>query len=409
MRRGVGVIAFLMPIAAGAAPPVPEVGDGAAMVVWSNAYESSGEDWINDILALKDRGFLAVGFLNRIDGETASDWRALGSRFSSNGSIRWSREYGAGGAIDAFWAAREKPDGGLIFGGLTTRVGPGDINAYVAVTTADGEIAKENGYGTPGYDRITGLAPTANGYLGAGHAEGLDGRDVFLIGLDENGVETWRRVFAEKGSNGALYVEPAGDGNFIVAGGTSPDGMADILVMKVDANGNEIWRRTIGAPGTDDINHGLAVLKDGRIALAGYTNSWGAGEHDLLIALLDADGDTLSIETIGGAGDERARSLKEGEDGGLWIVGHASSAGGDQKGIVVRADRNGHFNDGVLLVGSDGEDVISAVHPLGPDDILIGGYGGKAASDAYVARLADVRLRAHPAFKVRRANDLKKP
>lgn len=329
MRQFIGIIASLMPSAAVAAPPIPEIRDGAASVAWSNAYQSAGEDWINDIVALRNGDFLAVGFLNRVDGGAASDWRALASRFAAGGSIRWTKEYGAGGAVDAFWTARERADGALVFGGLTTRVGPDGINAYVAETTGDGETVKENGYGTSGYDRITGLAPTADGYIGAGHAEGLDGRDVFLIGIDANGVETWRRVFAEKGSNGALYVEPAGDGNFIVAGGTSPDGTSDILVMKVDAGGKEIWRRTIGAPATDDINHGLAVLKDGRIALAGYTNSWSAGEHDLLVALLDANGETLSIETIGGAGNERARSLKEDGDGRLWIVGHTSSAGGD--------------------------------------------------------------------------------
>lgn len=402
VRQFIGIIASFTPIAAVAAPPVPDVRDGAAAVVWSNAYQSAGEDWINDIVALRDGEFLAIGFLNRVDGETASDWRALASRFAAGGSIRWTKEYGAGGAIDAFWAVREGADGALIFGGLTTRIGPGGINAYVAVTAGDGETAKENGYGTSGYDRITGLAPAADGYIGAGHAEGLDGRDTLLIGLDANGVEIWRRVFAEKGSNGALYIEPAGDGNFIVAGGTSPEGMADILVVKVDSGGKEIWRRTIGASATDDINHGLAVLRDGRIALAGYTNSWGAGEHDLLLALLDANGETLSIETIGGAGDEHARSLKEDRDGRLWIVGHTASAGGDQEGIVARADRNGRFEDGILLLGGAGEDVVSALHPLGADDILIGGYGGEAASDAYVARLSDIKLRAHPAFKVRR-------
>lgn len=402
MRQFIGIIASFMPIAAVAAPPVPDVRDAAAVVIWSNAYRSAGEDWINDIIALRDGDFLAIGFLNRVDGEAASDWRALASRFAVDGSIRWTREYGAGGAVDAFWAARERADGTLVLGGLTTRVGPDGINAYVAATTGGGETVRENGYGTSGYDRITGLAPTADGHIGAGHAEGFDGRDVFLIGLDANGVEIWRRVFAEKGSNGALYVEPAGDGNFIVAGGTSPEGMADILVMKVDAGGKEIWRRTIGAPATDDINHGLAVLRDGRIALAGYTNSWGAGEHDLLLALLNANGETLSIETIGGAGDERARSLKADGEGRLWIVGHTASAGGDQEGIVVRADRNGRFEDGILLFGGAGEDVVSALHPLGADDILIGGYSGEAASDAYVARLSDIKLRAHSAFTVRR-------
>ncbi len=401
MHLAIALGAFLL-AATNAAPSPVEVRGGAGRIVWSNSYASAGEDWINDIVAMTDGGFLAVGFLNRVDGEAPSDWRALASKFGVDGAVSWTKEFGAGGAIDAFWTARERDDGKIVLGGLTTRIGPGGINAYVAVASANGETLKENGHGAAGYDRITSLAPTAGGFIGAGHAEGMDGRDVFLIGLDADGVESWRRVFAEKGSNGALYIEPAGDGDFIVSGGTSPEGMADALVMKVDARGNEIWRRTIGEPQTDDINHGLAVLADGRIALAGYTNSWGAGEHDLMLAVLSADGDILSIETIGGAGDERARLLKADEKGGLWIVGHTASAGGDQEAILVRADANGRFEEGVAVFGGAGLDVASALLPVPGGDIFIGGYTSRndAPPDAYVMRLTDIKLTADPAFSV---------
>lgn len=401
MRRMIGVCGAVLAISAQPARAELNVKVGAADIIWSNAYGSAGEDWINDIVTTEEGGFLAVGFLNRVDGGAPSDWRALASKFDADGAVSWTREFGLGGAIDAFWTAREREDGAFALGGLTTRVGPGGINAYVAIIASDGAILKENGYGTAGYDRITGIAPTADGFIGAGHAEGIDGRDVFLIGLDANGVEIWRRVFAEKGSNGALYVEPAGDGSFIVAGGTSPEGVADLLVMKVDARGEVIWRRAIGEPLTDEINHGLVALPDGRIVLAGYTNSWGAGEHDLMLAILSADGDILSIETIGGEGDERARSLKADSDGKLWIVGHTSSAGSEEEAILVGAAADGSFDEGVIILGGEGADVASALLPLAGGDILIGGYMGRngAPPDAYVMRLRNVRLKAAPGFK----------
>ena len=396
------VTALTLSLSASATGAPFAIRGGAAEIVWTNSYRSDGEDWINDIAPMRDGSFLAVGFLNRVDGDAPSDWRALASRFGGDGAVSWTREYGAGGAIDAFWTAREREDGALAFAGLTTRVGPGGINAYVAVTDEAGAILKENGYGAAGYDTITGLARTADGFIGAGHAEGLDGRDVLLVGLDRDGIEIWRKIFAEKGSNGALYIEPAGDGAFIVAGGSSPDGTADMLVIKVDAQGGEIWRRMIGDPQADDINHGLAALADGRIALAGYTNGWGAGEHDLMLAILGADGETLSIEIIGGAGDERARSLKADGEGKLWIVGHSSSGGGDQDGLIVRASGDGRFDGGALLLGGDGADVASAIQPLGGDAILVGGYGGDATPDAYVARLSKIRLKAQSFLAARK-------
>lgn len=405
MRRAIVLSAIPPLLGAGAAAPAAmTVNVGEAAIAWTTAYASPNEDWINDIVALGDGSFLAVGFLDRLDGESSSDWRALAAKFDADGGSRWTKEYGKGGGIDAFWTAREVDDNRLMFGGFSTRLGPAGINAYFAATTADGALQKENAYGTPGYDRITGLAPTSSGFIGAGHAEGVDGRDVFLIGVDKDGVELWRRVFAEKGANGALYVEPAGDGNFIVAGGTSPDGDADILVMKVDAEGRELWRRVVGAPETDDINHGLVVFPDGRIVVAGYTQSWGAGGRDFMAAVLSSAGATVSIETIGGRGDDRAMLAKADAEGRVWIVGHTDSAGaGGMDAMAALLGADGRFAKEVLLVGGPGDDVGAAVRPLPHGDLLLGGHGesfGGGASDGFVMRLDAVRLKAHPAIEV---------
>jgi hypothetical protein len=393
--------------AARAAPPEKaalEVASGSAVVAWLRTFASANDDWINDIVPLVDGSSLAVGFLNRVDGQGPSDWRALAVKLRDDGTIDWSKEYGAGGGIDAFWSVREQDDGGLLFGGFSSRIGPGGINAYFAATTADGTLLKENGYGTAGYDRITSLAPTPTGYLGVGHAEGLDGRDLFLIHVDKAGVESWRRVLAEPGANGALYVEPAPGGGFVVAGGTSPKGDAEILVLKVDDAGQEIWRRTIGQPGTDDINHGLAVLPDGRIVVAGYTQSWGAGGRDFLAAVLDRAGNLQSLETYGGAGDDHAILAKADGRGQVWIIGYTKSAGaGGWDVMLTQLDARGSLRDAVVLVGGPLDDNGAAVRPLDDGSVLIGGYSnnlGGGSQDAFVAKLGAVEWRLHPAFTV---------
>lgn len=399
--QSVAAALALAPAAAAAAPGL-QVHAGAAEIRWINAYGGPNEDWINDLVALEDGDFLAVGFLDRRDGDPPSDWRALAVKFDERGGADWRREFGAGGAIDAFWTAREREDGSLVFAGFTTRLGPPGINAYLVAADRDGGLVKEHAYGTPGYDRVTGLAPAPGGFIAAGHTEGLDGRDVLLIGVDQDGAERWRRVFAEPGANGALYIEPAGDGGFIVAGGTSPQGDSDILVMKVDADGDELWRRVIGAPGTDDINHGLAVLADGRIVIAGYTDSWGAGERDILAATLSAGGELLRLETIGGAGDDRAMLAKADGRGRVWIVGRTASAGaGGSDGIIARVD-DGRLADGVVLFGGEQDDIAAAIRPLADREALVGGFSatlGGASTDGFVARFSNIRFRPHAAFR----------
>jgi hypothetical protein len=376
---------------------------GDAKVVWLETFASEGDDWINDIVRLKGGTYVAAGFLNRVDGETPSDWRALAVKFRDDGEVFWSREYGAGGEIDAFWTAREKADGGLMFGGFSSRIGPGGINAYFATTASDGTLLKENAYGTPGYDRITSLAPTPNGFIGVGHAEGEDGRDLFYVGVDEMGAEMWRKAIAGKGSNGALYVEPAGDGNYIVVGGTDEEGDADILVVKIDAEGNEFWRRTIGARGTDDINHGLVVLPDGRIVIPGYTQSWGAGERDFMAAVMTKEGEIRSIETYGGAADDHVILAKPDSNGRVWMIGYTKSGEDDEWEIMLtRLDAKGSFNNAVVLIGGELDDNGAAVLPLADGGALIGGYSnnlGQGAQDGFVARLSAPKWRAHPDFK----------
>lgn len=379
-----------------------KIGHGEADVGTFVVPSSPGDDWINDIVELSDGGLLAVGFLNRVDGETPSDWRALAAKYAADGEVRWSREIGEGGGLDAFWTAREGSDGAVALAGFTSRIGPGGINAYAAVLSADGETLKENGYGTPGYDRITGLAPAAEGFIAAGHAEGLDGRDVMLLGLDPFGAERWRRIFEEGGSNGALYVEPAEDGNFIVTGGTSADGDADMLVMKVDSSGRELWRTLVGEKGTDDINHGLAVLENGRIVIAGYTRSWGAQDRDIVAASLSSDGKVLAVWRLGGAGDDRPTFARAGLNGEVWIVGRTSSAGaGGVDAVVARVMPDGALDKGVLLFGGITEDFGTAIRPLKNGDLLVAGYSmpnSTAHSDAFLVRLALPRLAPHPSF-----------
>jgi hypothetical protein len=403
-RSGLAAAALIAAaVSVSASPPPFAVTFGSARIEWLKVFASDNVDWINEIVPLEDGNFVAVGFLNRVDGSPSSDWRALAVNLRPDGAIEWSREYGAGGGIDAFWSMSELADGKLMFGGFSSRVGPAGINAYFALTDADGTLRKENAYGTPGYDRITSLAPTAEGFIGVGHAEGLDGRDLLYIHTDKEGVETWRRVLAEKGANGALYIEPAGDGNFIVAGGTDGEGDADILVIKIDARGREIWRRTIGARGTDDINHGLVVLPSGRIVVPGYTASWGARERDFMAATLDRDGNIQRLETYGGPGDDHVILAKPDATGRVWMIGYSKSAGAGGWEIMIAAlDARGSFQDGVLLLGGSRDDNGAAIRPLADGDLLIGGYSdtlGNGPADAFVARLSAPALAPHPLFK----------
>jgi len=393
--------------------------DGSADILWTQVFASPGDDWVNLLLPLASGEVLAAGFLDRVDGQASPDWRALAARLRLDGTQIWRAEFGAGSGHDAFWGGVETSGGDLMLSGFTSRIGQGettsgDIDAFVARLSGDGKLIAERALGEAGYDRMTDLASTRDGgFIGVGFTSAAGrGRDLTVIGFGPDGAERWRRNHGGEGDDQALYIEPAGDGGYILSGGVS-DGDGDILVMKIDAEGRELWRRVVGEPGGLDVPHNLIVRPDGRIAVSGYTASWGSrGPHDLFSLTLSPAGDVLRLEVLGGAEDDRGMVSGLDAEGRIWLTGYTRSAGaGGWDVFVTRIDADGAFEGHVSTFGGPGDDNGTAVLPLADGTLLLAAYttslrspdapGG--AQDAVVARVSAPRWTApHPAFTRRR-------
>jgi len=115
------------------------------------------------------------------------------------------------------------------------------------------------------------------------------------------------------------------DGGYAIAGtyglvdyeGIHP---VDVYVFKLDANGNLQWTKTIGGPKGDE-GRSLIQTSDGGYAIAGYTISFGAGDLDVYVVKLDANGNLQWTKTIGGPKREWGSSLTQTSDGGYAIAG----------------------------------------------------------------------------------------
>lgn len=397
-----GPLLALALAAAAAPPPLALEGDPTARLAWTRSVASAGDDWINDIVPLGDREFVAVGFLGR--GGEGSDWRASAAYFDVDGLVHVVRDYGVGGGIDAFWSASSRGER-LVLAGFTDRIGAGGIDAFVLRAGAAGEVLREQAFGGAGYDRFTDLAPAADGLVFIGHSQraGEQKRRLLAVRMTaEADRVVWERVIEDPLSISPLYVEPAADGGFIVAGGIGDD----ILVMKLDGDGRELWRRAVGTPGVADVNHGLAVLADGTIVVVGYSRSWGARDHDVLAATLTPSGDVVRLAAYGGAGDDRPSLARADVGGRVWIVGSTTSAGaGGADALVVRLDSTGRFEPGALVIGTPADERGTAIAPLAEGSALVAGYGdgpGAGGEDAFVARIiAPGFAAAHPAFERR--------
>jgi hypothetical protein len=100
--------------------------------------------------------------------------------------------------------------------------------------------------------------------------------------------------------------------------------------------------KTIGGKDAD-WGHSLIQTSDGGYAIAGYTQSFGAGDDDVYVVKLDANGNLQWTKTIGGENDDRGYSLIQTADGGYAIAGKTRPLGaGDEDVYVVKLDKNGN-------------------------------------------------------------------
>ena len=101
------------------------------------------------------------------------------------------------------------------------------------------------------------------------------------------------------------------------------------------------FQRTIGGT-INDYAQSIIQTIDGGYAVAGETNSFGAGGSDFYIVKFDASGTLQWSRTIGGAGNESANSIIQTTDGGYVVAGYTGSFGaGGNDVYIVKLDASG--------------------------------------------------------------------
>ena len=173
--------------------------------------------------------------------------------------------------------------------------------------------------------------------FGAGNA------DAWILKLDGDGNVIWQKTYGGEGNEYAFVVQQTQDEGYIVAAQTYSfgAGSSDIWVFKLDANGNVTWQKTYGGEGRE-YPWSIQQTTDGGYIVAGTTPSFGAGENDLLLLKLDANGNVTWQKTYGGAGDEHANVIQQTQDGGYVVVVDSASFGnGSNDAWILKLDSTG--------------------------------------------------------------------
>jgi hypothetical protein len=157
---------------------------------------------------------------------------------------------------------------------------------------------------------------------------------------------TWEKVFGGKADDVGISISVLSGGGVAVAGWTESKGAggADLWIMKFDEQGKTIWETTRGSPG-DEYATAIAELPEGGLALAGWRLARGSRSANMIVGKLDPSGNTIWERNYTGNGDEISGGLAILPNGRLVAAGVPRERRGNRaKMRLVKIDVNGNIS-----------------------------------------------------------------
>jgi len=228
-------------------------------------------------------------------------------------------------------------DGGYAIAGAITSFGAGSGDVYVVKLDANGNLQWTKTIGGENEDVGTSLIQTSDGgYAIAGYTKsfGAGGLDVYVVKLDANGNLQWTKTIGGENNDWGLSLILTSDGGYAIAGSAFSLGARgwDVYVVKLDAKGNLQWTKTIGAKNKELSIPSLIQTSDGGYAIAGHTESFGAGEADVYVVKLDKNGNACcavsQTSLVGSGGRLGSPTPSIGSGGTLTAPTSSTSSGG---------------------------------------------------------------------------------
>jgi len=205
--------------------------------------------------------------------------------------------------------------------------------------------------------------------------------------IADPGDTLWTRTYGGSADDQAYFVQQTSDGGYVITGETSSFGavLYDVYLVKTDANGDTLWTRTYGGVLTE-IARSVQQTSDGGYVIAGYTDSFGAGNLDFYLVKTDANGDTLWTRTYGGSAIDYGYSVQQTMDGGYVFAGYTYSFGADCDFYLVKTDANGDTLWTRTYGGSAGDVGYSVRQTFDGGYILTGWTTSSGDYDAYLIK-----------------------
>ena len=256
--------------------------DASGNIQWNKTYGTTINDWAYALVQTVDGGYAlaGIGFANLV-------------KTDASGNMQWNKTYGSGYSESVLQSLIQTGDGGYALAGYTGSSGVGMDDFWLVKTDASGNMLWNKTYGGTGDDMARSVIQTGDGgyaLVGWTDSFGAGGDDFWLVKTDASGNMLWNKTYGGDTADEAYSVVQTGDGGYALAGSTWSSGHdGDFWLVKTNSNGNLLWSNTYGGT-SDESAYSIVRTSDGGYALAGYTDSFGAGGDDFWLVKTDASG-----------------------------------------------------------------------------------------------------------------------
>lgn len=244
----------------------------------------------------------------------------------------------------------EAENGAVIIAGFMRQnhaQGENDDGLVVKLDEGGNELWRTTFGSEASADRVYGLASDgAGGAFVTGYTSGVipgganaGDKDAVVAHVDAAGAVVWATQFGSSGEDKGFAISVGTDGSVYVAGtaggsmpGATSAGGYDGWVANFASDGKLQWLNQVGSSETDQVSALVATASG--VAATGFTRgvvgAASAGDNDVFVVAMAADGSVQWTTQDGSNGDDRGASISTDAAGNLLVAGHTSGrlAGG---------------------------------------------------------------------------------
>jgi hypothetical protein len=253
-------------------PSFPDTGG------WAATYGGHNIDWAESIQQARDGGYIVGGYYKSysVSSPFAEGWGNWVLKLRPDGTVEWQKAFGGNGVE----SVQQTDDGGYVAAG--TRWYFGDWGEVINL--------------------------------------------LWVLKLRHDGTVEWQAAYKGAKNGRPNSIKQTLDGGYIVAGWTDSFGAGDedLWVLKLRADASVEWQKTYGGVDKDEAKS-IQQTGDGGYIAAGVTRSFGAGDQDIWVLKLSANGTVEWQKSYGGIEWDAAESIQQTRDGGYIVAGKTAS------------------------------------------------------------------------------------